>query len=221
MNISYLLVIISLLFSFFILYILSKNDFVFLRKNITLHNMFDTMILSLLGFLLTARVLFVFGGLHSELYNPITFLHILRYPGILYLGGVIGFAAVSFLRFRKRKIIFHILDIYSLALYPLFLLSLFSSNITGNFLYFNVFIFLLSIFFFSLGIYSYRNIVLKDGSVALLFLCLAAVFTIINEFSGGTRVLFIFTIAQIVSLILFIISSVLLLTHESFLNFKK
>lgn len=218
---SYILFFVSLLFSLFILYILSKNDFLFLRKNITIHNMFDTMFLSLIGFFVIARFFYVFGGLRSDLYNLIPFLHILRYPGMLYLGGVLGFGLISYLRFHKKKIVPHILDIYSLSLYPLFLLSLFFSEMSGNFLYFNGFILALSILFFSIGIYSSRNITLKDGTISLLFLCLVCVFTIINEFAQGTKILYTFTITQIIAVVLFLLSSTLILIQESFIPIKK
>lgn len=183
--------------------------------------MFDTMFLSLLGFFVVARFFYVYGGLRSELYSPIPFLHILRYPGILYLGGVLGFGLVGYMRFHKKKIVSHILDIYSLSLYPLFLLSLFFSEMSKNFLYFNGFILALSILFFSIGIYSYRNITLKDGTISLLFLCLVCVFTIINEFAQGTRVVYTFTIPQVIAVSLFLLSSTLILIQESFIPIKK
>lgn len=211
----------SIIISLFVLYILTKSDFVFLRKNITLHNMFDTLFLSFIGFFLFARILYVFAGLRKELYSFIPFLHMLRYPGSLYLGGILGFALVVYLRFRKKKILLHILDVYSLSLYPFFLFILLSSELSGNFLFFNLFILLLSLLFFGIGIYSYKNITLKDGTISLLFLCLICVFTIINEFSTGTRVVFSFTIPQVIAGILFLTSSAFILIHESFIPLKK
>lgn len=212
---------ISLLLSFFILYIISKNDFLFLRKNITLHNMFDTMVLSLMGFFITARLLYVFGGLHAELFSLIATFHVLRYPGMLYIGGLIGFGIILLLRFYKRKILLHIIDVYSLSLYPLFLFALFNSPWQGNFLYFNLFVFLLSLLFFIFALYSQRNVTLKDGSITLLFVCLVSVFTIVNEFAEGSRFVFMFSIPQILSIIIFVLSAIFLLVHESFIAVKK
>lgn len=89
------------LFSF---YLLAKEDFVFVRKNITLEQLFDTIFLGLPIVLLFARIFYI--ALHPKwIYlNPLVFLALPYFPGLFLGGAVIG--AVIFLYFftRKKKI---------------------------------------------------------------------------------------------------------------------
>lgn len=212
------------LLSFFTLYIVVKNDFTFLRKDISLKKAFDNAIISFIGFFVMGRILYVFLGIHQELFNPLAFFHILRYPGISFLGGVAGFFAVLLLLIRRKHALFHIFDVYSVCLYPMFLFSLTSERYTGNFLYFNIGLILLSVIFFAIALYSYKNYLLKEGTLALLFVNLASIATIVNEFSSknGLVVFGLFSILQILAFVLFISCSALILLREGFINtFKK
>lgn len=218
------IVLFAILFilSIYILYVLVKHDFVLARKSILLQEIFDTTFFAFLIFFLTGRLLYVLGELQFGLLNPIEFFYVLRFPGVLFIGGLLGFLGVIYFVFRRRKILFRLLDIYSLSLFPLFVLVLFTSYAAGYFLYFNILVFFLSCFFFIFGLYSYKNYTLADGSIALLFLCLACVFTIISEFSSSNRIIIsFFTIPQLFSILLFVALAGFLLTHEGLIKKKK
>lgn len=213
--------IICLFVSLFMLYILVRHDFVLARKSLLLQEIFDTTFFAYISFVFFGRLFYVLGELKIEHLQFIRFFHLIRFPGILFLGGVVGFGLVIYLVFRKKKILARIFDIYSLSLYPIFLFALAISYQGGYFLYFNILIFILSCIFLGLGIYSYKNYTLKDGTVTYLFICLVSIFTIISEFSQVNRPIFsLFTIPQVFSMGLFLVASVLLLLHEGIFSNK-
>lgn len=201
---------------------LVKHDFVLARKSLLLQEIFDTTFLAYIAFLFTGRLLYVLSTQRFDLINPVSFFHLLRYPGTLFLGGIVGFGAVIYVVFKKKKILARLFDIYALSMFPLFIFTLVISYNKGYFLYFNILIFLLSCLFMGIGIYSYKNYTLKDGSIAFLFICLITVFTIVSEFSSSTRpLLSFFTVSQAISVAIFIVFSVLLLIHEGILGTRK
>lgn len=214
--------IICFVASLFILYLLTKHDFVLARKSLLLQEIYDVTFLGFLAFLVTGRILYIVSVLDFSLFNPLKFFHIFKFPGALFLGGLLGFWIVIYLFFKKKKILARLYDIYALSLFPLFIFALGVSYNKGYFLYFNLLILLLSILFMVIGIYSYKNYSLKDGSIAFLFICLVTVFTIISEFSSSSRVILsYFTIPQMISIIVFLSFSVLLLSHEGIVKTKK
>lgn len=214
--------VLSFILSLFILYILIRHDFVLARKSLLLQEIFDTTFFAYIAFFIVGRLAYIVSSLKFSLLNIVTFFHIFKFPGILFLGGVLGFSLVIFFAFSKKKILKRLFDIYALSMYPLFIFALCYSYLAGFFLYFTILIFLLSCFFLGVGIYSYKNYVLKDGSVALLFICLISIFTIISEFSNTGRFIFsFFTIPQVVSVFIFISVSILLLLHEGMLPTSK
>jgi hypothetical protein len=88
----------------FIFYTLAKDDFIFIRRNITLEQLFDTIFLGLPIVLLLSRITYI--ALHPKwIYvNPLVFLALPYFPGLFLGGGIIG--AILFLYFftRTKKI---------------------------------------------------------------------------------------------------------------------
>lgn len=208
--------------SIFILYVLIKHDFIIARKSLLLQEIFDTTFLAYIAFLLTGRILYVLSMQRFDLINPIKFFHLLKFPGALFLGGVFGFGLVIYLVFKKKKILARLFDIYSLSMLPLFIFTLVFSYNQGYFIYFNLLIFLLSLLFMAIGIHTYKNYTLKDGSTAFLFVCLVTVYTIVSEFSSSNRFIFsFFSISQVLSIVFFTVFGGMLLVREGILGSKK
>lgn len=219
---SVIFFILCFIFSIFILYILIKHDFIIARKSLLLQEIFDTTFLAYIAFILTSRVLYVLSMQRFDLINPLKFFHFFRFPGALFLGGVFGFGVVIYLVFKKKKILARLFDIYSLSMLPLFIFTLVFSFNKGYFLYFNILIFLLSLLFMGIGLHTYKNYTLRDGSTTFLFICLITVYTIVSEFSSSNRFIFsFFSISQVLSISLFSVFAILLLIHEGILGGKK
>ena len=201
------------------LFILVRHDFVLVRKSLLLQEIFDITFFSYLAFFIIGRLFYAIGEQRFDFLNLLRFFHIIRFPGILFLGGIMGFSGIIFLKFSKKKILARLFDIYFLSMYPLFIFTLFSSYSKGYYFFFEILIFILSCVFLGIGIYSYKNYTLKDGSIALLFLCLVSIFTIVSEFSKDARIIFsFFTIPQVGSIFVFLVLSTVLLLHEGMLG---
>ena len=213
--------VLAMILSLFMLFILVRHDFVLVRKSLLLQEIFDITFFSYLAFLVSGRLFYVVGEQRFDFFNLLRFFHILKFPGILFLGGILGFSSIIFFMFSKKKILARIFDIYFLSMYPLFIFALLTSYSGGFYLYFTILIFILSCVFLGIGIHSYKNYTLKDGSIALLFLCLVSIFTIVSEFSKDARIVFsFFTISQVIGFFVFIFSSAILLLHEGMLGVR-
>ena len=67
---------------FFLLFLFSKQDFVLLRQNISLSEMFDAAIVIFLFAILTGRIFYVLDSFNFELLHALRFFYITRFPGI-------------------------------------------------------------------------------------------------------------------------------------------
>ncbi len=207
--------------SCFMLYVLVKHDFVLARKSLLLSEVFDTTFLGYIVFFFTARTFYIVGTLKFQLFQMASFFHIFRFPGLLFLGGVLGFALFAYFMFARRRILKRLLDIYSLSMLPILFFALLTSYQKGYFFLFNVLIFLLSCLFLGIGIYSYKNYTLKDGTTALLCLCLVSIYTIVSEFSSSTKVIMsLFTLPQFFAFGIFIASAIILLVYEGLISYS-
>lgn len=191
---------ILLVLSFFILFILSKRDFVLLRKNISVSLIFDNIFIALLVSFIIGRLLFILESSQFSLIAPLRFIHVLRLPGFSILGFFIGgFFAVSFL-FRKTKATFRIYDIFSLSFFPLFTVSLFSVKIAFGQITIPI-LFLLSVILFIFLLKSHVAYRLKDGSVSALFILFVSVFSFVINLNLHTKpFIAVFTLVQWISI---------------------
>lgn len=113
-----LLIFIGILVFLFCLFALSKEDYVLLRKNISVEMIFNEALLTVLVGLLFARIFFV--GLHFHLFylNPLAFLLFTYFPGLSLVGGVIG--GCLFLLFysnMKKRSLGRVFDFFALSFF--------------------------------------------------------------------------------------------------------
>ena len=98
----FILVILICLFVFlYCVYLLANDDFIFLRKDVTMERLFNIVFLGSLSSLFFARL---FYGFHTKgiLANPFVFLLFPYFPGLSLLGGVLG-VGVTFLFLASRR----------------------------------------------------------------------------------------------------------------------
>lgn len=86
----------------FVFHTLAKEDFVFLRKNITLEQLFNTIFLGLPFVLLFARLFYIAFHFKLTYLNPLVFFVIPYFPGLSAGGGIIG-AILWIYFFTKNK----------------------------------------------------------------------------------------------------------------------
>lgn len=114
-----MILIIAVIVFLFTLYALSVDDFVFMRRNISLITLFDVMILSGLLGLFFSRL--AYASLHPSFayFNPLVFFVVPYFPGLSLSGFLLGGSLAAYLFTIKQKLpTGRIFDVISLSLFP-------------------------------------------------------------------------------------------------------
>lgn len=96
--------IISFLIFLFVFYTLAKDDFVYLRRNITLDQLFNALFLGVPTTLLFARIIYIAFHPKWTYLNPLVFFVLPYYPGLSLTGGILGVVLFIFLYTKNKKI---------------------------------------------------------------------------------------------------------------------
>lgn len=229
------ILLICLFIFLYCVYVLANDDFIFLRRDVVMEKLFNMIFLGSLVSLFTARLFYGFSA-KGIFANPLVFLLIPYFPGLSLLGGMVG-AGVYLLFSMKRQgnslPIGRICDFFSIA----FLISLpvgfigyfmFSEESVGAIrmgsqaaMYFILFIIFLKYFLPQL-----LNGKFKEGTITFLFLiCFSIVSLIANAFAKISILDYFKNFENIILILIFIASLVMLVRYESFLikmrQFKK
>lgn len=113
----------AIFISLFILYAVSRHDFVLLRQSISLRSVFDNALLGVFAFLFASRIFYILYTGVFELFNPLKFFYLTAYWGILPFAGIITLTLTTFILFRKKKNKLRILDIYLISITPVIILD--------------------------------------------------------------------------------------------------
>lgn len=186
----------SFLVFLFCLFLLSKDDFLFLKRNISLEQVFNTAFLAGIVGLFFARVFYVAFNFAPGFLNPLVFLLFPYFPGLSIVGAVFGIALTFFVFLKSDKLpIFHTLDFFSIAFLASasfgFLLNGIRAVVLQDkamilklifpLVYLTTFIFFLRFFL------KWRRMgELKEGSVSLLFLLFFSFFQFTYNFAKAT-----------------------------------
>ncbi len=230
MNFFILILLVGLFIFLFCIYFLSRDDLVFLQKDIMIEKIFNLSFIDFIVGIFFARFFYVIFYNLSILKNPFVFILFPYFPGLSLGGGVLG-ASVFMLIYSKTKNIpvgriFDFFSISFLAALPIGTLGYFwlsgekllrPSPIALIFIY----IILFFIFFkFLFGLIQKGK--LKDGTVGLLFLIslslISIIFSIIDKFKGF---LFLKDPENLIFLGMFLIPLVLLVKHEKLIRIIK
>lgn len=100
----------------FCLFALSKDDFLFLKKNITLEQVFNIAFIAGFVGLFLARSFYVVFHFAPGFVNPLVFLLFPYFPGLSILGALFGIGFTVFVFSRGGKMpVFHVFDFFSIA----------------------------------------------------------------------------------------------------------
>lgn len=188
----FILVLFICLFIFlYCVYVLANDDFIFLRRDVTMEKLFNIIFLGGMVSFFSARLFH--GIFHSSaiLSNPFYFLLVPYFPGLSLLGGIIG-AGVFFLFLATRKKnplpLGRMLDFFSIA----FLISL-PVGFIGYFMFAEEGIsaikagamaltyFLLFVIFLKFFLPRLLNGKFKEGTITFLFLGSFSIITLISN----------------------------------------
>jgi len=199
--------LIILFISLFFLYILAKHDFLLIRREINLVQIFNKAVITIVSGLFFARLFFVLDHLELQYLNPLVFLHILRFGGFSLFGFFLSISFVSFFLFQDNEIRLRFLDIFSLSFYP-FLLIRFCFLSLSRFSIFFLIPFLLALLSFGILLaFRFIHFKTKDGRVYLAILILVLILNFVNIFNSPHKNLFLnLSFSQLTSIVVFLVA---------------
>lgn len=202
---EFILLFLVLIGCFFLLYILCRQDFVLLRQNISLAQILDSAIISIVFAFITARLLFLINNLEMSLLHVIRFFHFIKFPGVSPLGFFLGTAFSLWVIFRKRKGIFRVFDIFAISFLPLYLFSLVIKKYPGVYaLILPIFLAAVVLGLFIFFIKSHYKYIMRDGSISIIILLLISLDSLFYDYINPDKfaVLLDLSIGQILGIIL-------------------
>lgn len=228
MQFSIFIFLICLFIFLYCVYVLANDDFIFLRRDVTMEKLFNMIFLGSFSSLFFARLFYGLFYENNIFSNLLVFLLFSYFPGLSLLGGVVGVGAYLLFSMRRRENplpMGRICDFFSLA----FLISL-SIGFVG-FLMFSeesigtvklgvqaVAYFILFIIFLKFFLPRLLNGKFKEGTISFIFLiCFALVSLISNAFAKINVLAYFKNFENIILILILIFFAGILIWHENLL----
>ena len=220
------LLVICFFIFLFVSYGLSKDDYLLLKKNINVDQVFDMGFVLAVVALLFSRLIFVAMHPNPGYFNPFIFLGIPYYPGLSLSGGGVG--GVLFLLFlcKYQKLpMGRLLDFFSISF-----LSALPVGIIGYILVLRQNLFTISpislvlayivlfIVFIKILLSLLLSGRLKDGTIGLIFLICFAIISLVGNFIGRVGNLLNLGLEDLILIIALYASTVFLFRQEKLLT---
>lgn len=216
--------ILLLLFCFFIflyvIYLLSHDDFVILRRDVSMEKIFNAAFLFLISGLFLSRLIYVIFNPNPVFHSFLGFILFPYFPGLSLIGGVIGGFGFAYFYFKSRILpMGRLMDFFAMALlssYPAGLIGtllLSHSQVSWPF-YVSILLSLITLGVFIKYILPLSlGGKLKDGSLSLIFFSsFSLIYILTNIFLSNFRQ--ILNIENLLSLIILIASFSFLVKAE-------
>jgi hypothetical protein len=213
-----LILIVCFLVFLFNLYYLAKDDFIIIRKDISLERIFNYGVLNGIFSLIFARTVYILLTGKIEFFNPLLFFDLPYYPGLSFLGGLLGASLFTYFYSKYKKMpagkIFDLFSMSIIGVLPLGFFLIFLSSFLNTSLFFNI-LFVASfilLFIFGKIIFPFSaKGEIEDGSLGLIFMAIFSflyfiikLFLDIRNFSllsGENIIIFILLFPSIIILI--------------------
>ena len=105
------------IFFLFFLYRLGKEDFILIRKNIALEQLFNITLVATIVGLFFARLLYVLFHFNTTYFNPLKFFIIPYFPGLIFPAMIAGgYIYIWYLSQLRRLPSGRIIDFYAIAI---------------------------------------------------------------------------------------------------------
>jgi len=228
MNFYIIVLSICLFVSLFLIYTLSKEDFILLRKDISMDKLFNFIFLIFIVGLFSSRVIYAIIYSPRMFLNPLLFLLFPYFPGLSLIGGVLGGLAFFLFYSRSKNLpMGRIVDFFALGFLsslPLGYLGYFLLSGGKNLfpIIIGLIYILLSFIFLKYFLELLSKGVLKDGSLALIFLILFSLITLTQKIiEGFLKLAFIKQPENYLILFLLIISVFIFIRNERIIRVKR
>lgn len=189
---SLFIIIFGFLSSLFILHVLSKDDYVLIRRSVSPEQIFDFGLILGVFSIFFARFSYAIINSKTSFLNPLVFLTFPYYPGFSLVGGVFG-GTIFFLYFaaKKKLPLGKVFDIFSVITLFTFSISYFFANIFSfifrkTYSFYDLCLFFIFLFLFIILFKLLLRTKLNDGLAGLFFIILfSIVFGLKNILVGG------------------------------------
>lgn len=181
----HIIILLSLFVFLFCLFVLSNDDFILFRKNISQERIFNVAFIILGIGLFSSRFLYIIFNFKFNYFNPLIFLAFPYFPGLSLFGGIIGGLAFLILYAKAKKVPFgRMLDIFALSFlfsfsFGLFFNLVFSKKID---LFLDILFLMLHSFLFIISMVIFQKERVKDGNVGLFILFAFSVLAVLIAF---------------------------------------
>jgi len=186
MNLQGIVILLSFFLFLFTLYVLSREDFVFLRKNISTEEIFNIAFFTAIFTLFFSRLFFVFSNFDLSYLNPFVFFLIPYFPGLSLVGGIIGYViTVMIITRQKQYPRGRFIDFFSIAVLsvlPLGYAGFLLTGLRGSLVFSTlpiVYYSLLFLFYWKVLLPRFLQGQIKEGMLGLLFLMNFSLFTVL------------------------------------------
>ncbi len=231
MNFFILILFLCYFIFLFALHFLSRDDFILLRKDVSLDSLFNIAFVMVPLSLLFSRLLFVITNPSGNFLNPLYFLLFPYFPGLSLVGGVLGTSIFLFFAFKFKKMpIERLLDLFALSFLscmPIgvigyFLLS--GANFNSLQVLFTIFSYIFLFIFFSFFLLPrFLKGRVGEGSMSIIFIIAFSIISIMTKLFAGKFSLGIENIFLVLTLVIsvtFFVSKEKLISKIKFLNKK-
>lgn len=223
----FIAVLLICLFVFlYCVYLLAKDDFIFLRRDVTMERIFNLIFTGSLCSLFFARLFYGFFHSKSIFANPLVFLLFPYFPGLSLLGGVLGAGIFfGFLAQRKKELpLQRLADFFSIAFLitlPIGFLGYFMFSEDGSIIQAGSMILAYSVLFIIFLKFLLPSLLkgkFKEGTIALIFLiCFSLVSLVSNSFPEFNFLNYLKNLENIILILVFVASTVLVFRQEDLL----
>ena len=205
------------------LYILGRDDITFIRKNVSLEQLFNIAFITFLVGMLAARILYVALNPSRDYLNPLVFFIFPYFPGLSWLGGVLGGSLFLLYHAKRRKLpVGRIFDYFAISF-----LCAAPYGIVGSFFLDNtprtIDVWLLPIIYMLLFIFFMKIIHpklmqgnVRHGSAGILVLVIFSLLFFLTSMVQDVQKIYYFVgVEEIVAALIFFFSFILLIKQVS------
>lgn len=222
-----LFILFCLFIALFMMHVLANDDFVLLRRYVSMTNLFDIAFMAFFIGLFFARVLYVIFHFSSGFLNPLVFFLFPYFPGLSLSGGIVGvvvflFFYSNFLKLPKERIY----DIFSVSFFStlpvgLFILMAIGKKTFTVLLAEGILIIVSFVLFLIIIRLFHKGGSMKDGSISYLSLGIFSLISFLVEFLiSNERFIFFLSKDQIALFCLFIFFTSVFIWQE-YVSFRK
>lgn len=221
MRLIFLPILICFFLYLYVLYYLTKDDFVIVRKDVSMEKVFNLTFLTSIVALFFSRLFYVLFNPSPAILTPLGFLAFPYFPGLSLIGGIIGASIFIYFYAKYRKLpagkLFDLFCVSFASVLPVgflitFIILLGKTSILFNALFASS---LLLFFVFTKLILSFSSKgEIRDGSLGLIFVAIISFLYFIESLFINIKTFSFISLENITLLIALFASIVLLLNNE-------